>query len=174
MRQRASPACAILALAMVRKARGAQRATATPAIRESEIDRALDAMTPPELRAARRVVLRGLREDVKTTVVETLLARATKGTAGWKPTSPSPRIVEQAAVVHRCGAPARLRGPVRRHRTPPTCHEGLSRGRPRHRPGRFRDDSSPDRRCRNRSRSGRMCYGCPGRRRAGVRGPIRG
>ncbi len=63
---------------------------------DPEIDRALDAMSAPELRAAVRAVLDELDEGVKASVVDTLIARATKATSGWRPTRPSQRIVEEA------------------------------------------------------------------------------
>jgi hypothetical protein len=53
-------------------------------------------MSAPELRAAVRAVLDGLDESVKLSVVDTLIARATKTTSGWRPTRPSQRIVEEA------------------------------------------------------------------------------
>ena len=52
-------------------------------------------MSAPELRAAVRAVVDGLDESVKASVVDTLIARATK-TSGWRPTRPSQRIVEEA------------------------------------------------------------------------------
>lgn len=63
---------------------------------DSEIDRALEAMSAPELRAAVRAVLDGLDESVMTSVVDTLIARGTKTTSGWRPKRPSQRIVEEA------------------------------------------------------------------------------
>jgi hypothetical protein len=41
-------------------------------------------------------VLDGLDESVKASVVDTLIARATKTTSGWRPTRPSQRSVEEA------------------------------------------------------------------------------
>lgn len=64
--------------------------------KDPEIDRALEAMSAPELRAAVRAVLDELDEDVRASVVDTLIARATKATSGWKPTRPSQRIAEEA------------------------------------------------------------------------------
>lgn len=61
--------------------------------KDQEIDRALDAMSAPELRAA---VLQEFDEDVRASVVDALIARATKATSGWRPTRPSQRIVEEA------------------------------------------------------------------------------
>jgi hypothetical protein len=63
---------------------------------DPEIDRALDAMSAPELRAAVRAVLEEFDEDVRGSVVDALIARATKATSGWRPTRPSQRIVEEA------------------------------------------------------------------------------
>ena len=45
---------------------------------DPEIDRALEAMTAPELRAAVRAVLDELDEDVRASVVHTLIGQATK------------------------------------------------------------------------------------------------
>jgi len=64
--------------------------------KDPEIDRALDAMSAPELRAAVRAVLQEFDEDVRASVVDALIARATKATSGWRPTRPSQRIVEEA------------------------------------------------------------------------------
>ena len=63
---------------------------------DPEIDRALDAMSAPELRAAVRAVLDALDEDARASVVDTLIGRATKASSGWKPARPSQRIVEEA------------------------------------------------------------------------------
>src|SRR4029077_11310289 len=63
---------------------------------DRDFDEALDAMSAPELRAAGRAVLDELDEDVRASVVDTLIARATRATSGWKPTRPSQRIVEEA------------------------------------------------------------------------------
>jgi hypothetical protein len=64
--------------------------------KDPETDRALEAMSALELRAAVRAVLDDLDEDARASVVDTLIARATKATSGWKPTRPSQRIVEEA------------------------------------------------------------------------------
>jgi hypothetical protein len=53
-------------------------------------------MSAPELRAAVRAVLDELDEDVRASVVDTLIARATRATSRWKPTRLSQRIVEEA------------------------------------------------------------------------------
>lgn len=56
---------------------------------DTDFASALEAMSAPELRAAVRTVLEELDEGVKASVVDTLIARATKAT-------PSQRIVEEA------------------------------------------------------------------------------
>lgn len=53
-------------------------------------------MTAPELRALVRGVLDELAPDARTAIVDQLMARAVKGRAGWKPSSPSQRIVDNA------------------------------------------------------------------------------
>lgn len=54
------------------------------------------AMSAPELRAAVRAVLEEFDEDVRASVVDVLIARATKAASGWRPTRPPQRIVEEA------------------------------------------------------------------------------
>ena len=53
-------------------------------------------MSAPELGAAVRAVLDELDEDVRASVVDTLIGRATKASSGWRPARPSQRIVEEA------------------------------------------------------------------------------
>jgi hypothetical protein len=53
-------------------------------------------MTAPELRAFVRVVLDELEDEQRSRVVDSLLSRAARGEAGWKPNRPSPRIVSDA------------------------------------------------------------------------------
>ena len=53
-------------------------------------------MTAPDLRAAVRAVLGELDEDAKASAVDTLVARATKGTSGRRPSRPFQRMVEEA------------------------------------------------------------------------------
>jgi hypothetical protein len=72
-----------------------RRTRRTPA-EDPEIDRALKAMSAPELRAAVRAVLDGLDADVKAHVIDTLIVRATKATSGWRPSRPSQRIIDEA------------------------------------------------------------------------------
>ena len=64
--------------------------------KDPEIDRALEAMSAPELRAAVRAVLDELDEDVRAAAVDTLIGRASKASSGWRPARPSQRIVEEA------------------------------------------------------------------------------
>lgn len=72
-----------------------RRTRRTPA-EDPEINRALEAMSAPELRAAVHAVLDGLDADVKAHIIETFIVRATKATSGWKPSRPSQRIVDDA------------------------------------------------------------------------------
>jgi hypothetical protein len=53
-------------------------------------------MSAPELRAAVRAVLDELDEDVRASVVDTLIGRATKASSGWRPARPPQRVVEEA------------------------------------------------------------------------------
>ena len=53
-------------------------------------------MTAPELRAFVRGVLDGLELDARTEIVDTLMARAARGRAGWRPSRPSQRIADDA------------------------------------------------------------------------------
>ena len=61
-----------------------------------DIERALEAMTAPELRAAVRAVLGELDEEARASAIDALVARAAKGTSGWRPSRPSQRMVEEA------------------------------------------------------------------------------
>ena len=53
-------------------------------------------MTAPELRALVRAVLDELEDEQRGRVVDSLMTRAVRGDAGWKPTRPSSRIVNDA------------------------------------------------------------------------------
>ena len=64
--------------------------------KDPEIDRALEAMSAPELRAAVRAILDALDEDAQASVVDTLISRAIKASSDWKPARPSRRIAEEA------------------------------------------------------------------------------
>jgi len=80
----------------VRRRSGPGATRRREATEDPEVDSALDAMSAPELRAAIRVLLDQLDDGVKRSVIDALLARGAKATSGWKPTRPSPRIVEEA------------------------------------------------------------------------------
>jgi hypothetical protein len=67
-------------------------------------------MSAPELRAAVRVVLDELDEDVRASVVDTLIGRATKASSGWRPARPSQRIVEEAKSFADAATKASLSG----------------------------------------------------------------
>jgi hypothetical protein len=53
-------------------------------------------MTAPELRAFIRAALDELTGDQRDRIVDSLMARAARGHAGWKPNRPSSRIVSDA------------------------------------------------------------------------------
>jgi hypothetical protein len=53
-------------------------------------------MTAPELRAFVRAVLDELKDEPRGRVIDSLMARAARGDAGWKPNRPSSRIVNDA------------------------------------------------------------------------------
>jgi hypothetical protein len=63
---------------------------------DTDVDHAIEAMTAPELRAAIRAVLGALDPDAKASAIDTLVARATRGASGWRPSRPSQRVVEEA------------------------------------------------------------------------------
>ena len=72
---------------------------------DTDLARALEAMSAPELRAFVRAALDELGDDQRVRVVDSLMARAVRGHAGWKPSRPSPRIVTDAksfADAARC------------------------------------------------------------------------
>ncbi|HLG56799.1 MAG TPA: hypothetical protein VI485_15785 [Vicinamibacterales bacterium] len=75
--------------------RGRQGTSRVPA-EDPDFNRALEAMTAPELRAFVWDVLDGLSPDARTGIVDDLLAQAVKGHAGRKPSRPSRRIVDDA------------------------------------------------------------------------------
>ena len=58
--------------------------------------RALEAMTAPELRAFVRAVLDEFEDEQRGRVIDSLMTRAARGDAGWKPNRPSSRIVNDA------------------------------------------------------------------------------
>lgn len=75
-----------------------RRRPGTPRIpaEDPDVNRALEAMTAPELRAFVRGVLEGLAPDARTGIAQELLARAVKGHAGWKSSRRAQRIVDDA------------------------------------------------------------------------------
>ena len=77
---------------MVRRRSGPVRTRST----DADLGRALEAMTAPELRALVRAVLDELEDEQRSRVVDSLLSRAARGDAGWKPNRLSSRIVNDA------------------------------------------------------------------------------
>ena len=75
-----------------------RRRSGPPHIRSADTDlgRALEAMTAPELRALVRAVLDELEDEQRGRVVDSLMTRAAKGDDGRKPNRPSSRIVTDA------------------------------------------------------------------------------
>ena len=63
-------------------------------------------MTAPELRSFVRTVFDVLHDDQRTTITDSLVARATQGHAGWKPSRPSARVVDEVRVF--AGAARRI------------------------------------------------------------------
>ena len=55
-------------------------------------------MSAPELRSFVRTVFDSLNDDQRIAITESLVARATQGRAGWKPSHPSARVVDEARV----------------------------------------------------------------------------
>jgi len=55
-------------------------------------------MTTPDLRSFVRTVLDGLDDGQRTTITDALVARATQGHAGLKPSRPSARVVDEVCV----------------------------------------------------------------------------
>lgn len=69
-----------------------------PQAANPDVDRALEAMTAPELRSFVRGVLDGLEDDQRAVIVDSLVTRAASGDAGWKPSRPSRRIVDEVRL----------------------------------------------------------------------------
>lgn len=55
-------------------------------------------MTAPELRSFVRTICDGLDDDQRNTITDSLVARATQGHAGRKPSRPSARVVDEVCV----------------------------------------------------------------------------
>jgi hypothetical protein len=77
---------------MIRRRPGPPRNRST----DTDLGRALEAMTAPELRAFVRAVLDELKDEQRGRVIDSLMTRAARGDAGWKPNRPSSRIVNDA------------------------------------------------------------------------------
>jgi len=77
------------------------------ALHDPDRDRALDAMTADELREFVRDALEQLDDELRGKLVDSLIAHAAKGNAGWKPSSPAERIVDEvtdfASAARRVG-----------------------------------------------------------------------
>jgi hypothetical protein len=73
----------------------------------TNLARAVETMTAPELRLALHEVLDQLEDEPRRRAVDSLLARAANGSAAWKPSRPSARIVDDAmsfaAAVRQVG-----------------------------------------------------------------------
>ena len=63
--------------------------------RDPDIESALAAMTAEELRAFVRDILESLDDEPRSALLDALIARAAKGSSGWKPSGPSGRVVEE-------------------------------------------------------------------------------
>lgn len=63
---------------------------------DTDLAMALEAMTAPELRAFVRAVLSELENEQRVRAIDSLMARAARGDAGWKPNRPSSRFVNDA------------------------------------------------------------------------------
>lgn len=66
-----------------------------PARDDPDFDSALDAMSAEDLRTFVRDALERLDDEPRADLVDRLIARAAKGTSGWRPSSPSSRPVEE-------------------------------------------------------------------------------
>jgi hypothetical protein len=55
-------------------------------------------MTAPELRSLVRSVLDGVEDEQRAAIVDALVARAARGEAGWRPSRPSQRIVDEVVL----------------------------------------------------------------------------
>jgi hypothetical protein len=77
---------------MVRRRPGPPRIRST----DTDLGRALEAMTAPELRAFVRAVLDEFEDEQRGRLIDSLMTRAARGDAGWKPNRPSSRIVNDA------------------------------------------------------------------------------
>src|SRR5438552_2436049 len=62
---------------------------------DPDLARALDAMTAEELRSFVRDALDQLDDEPRSALVDSLIARAAKGSSGWRPPGPPREIVEE-------------------------------------------------------------------------------
>lgn len=69
--------------------------TSTRPSPEPDLDGALDALTADELRSLVRDALRRLDEKRQHQLVDSVISQAAKGSAGWKPRSPSTRLADE-------------------------------------------------------------------------------
>lgn len=68
---------------------------------DPDLARALDAMTADELRSFVREALDQLDHEPRSAFVDSLIARAAKGSSGWRPPGPSREVVEEVARFAR-------------------------------------------------------------------------
>lgn len=62
---------------------------------DPDLDRALDALTADELRSFVRDAMDRLEHEPRSALVDSLIARAAKGSSGWRPPAPSREIVDE-------------------------------------------------------------------------------
>ena len=88
-----------------------RRRSGPPPIRSTDTDlaRALEAMTAPELRAFVRAVLDEFEDEQRGRVIDSLMTREARGDAGWKPIVRRPESLTM---------PGRSRTPLNRWGTP--------------------------------------------------------
>jgi hypothetical protein len=60
----------------------------------SEVDRAIEAMTAEELRSFLRDAFCGLKDGTLISLEDALIARAARGSTGWKPSGPSRKVID--------------------------------------------------------------------------------
>src|SRR5436190_15968914 len=83
-------------MSAVRRRRG--RASLRPGP-DPDLDKALEAMTAPELRSFIRTVFDVLHDDQRTTITDSLVGRATRGHAGWRPSPWRGELLDGAALA---------------------------------------------------------------------------
>lgn len=76
--------------------RGASRSRRRePPRGDPDVDSALDALSAEELRALVRDMREALDDELRGALLDSVIARAAKGSAGWKPSGPSARVVTE-------------------------------------------------------------------------------